>query len=121
MVVDSAAVQECSDCWELLVTRNRRLMLWLEGQALREIAATNSARGESAIVSGSFLPGGTHALFAASRAGRSQVATLATASLAGGVATPLAVTGARPMWSQGHLLFVRDGNLFAAPFDSKRN
>ena len=120
-VLDSATVQDCNEAGELLVIRSRRLLLWREGQALREIAAPDSARGENFIASGSFLPGGTHAVFTVTRLGRPLGGMLATVPLSGSVTTPLAVAGTRPKWSNGYLLFIRDGDLVAAPFDPKRN
>ena len=120
VVVDSASAHDCNEAGELLVTRNWRLFLWREGQALREIAAPDSARGGNFIVSASFLPGGTHAVFTLGQRGRPLVGTLATAPLAGGPIALLSVTGMRPTWSAGHLLFISEGNLMAAPFDLKR-
>ena len=121
VVVDSATVQDCNAAGELLVTRNRRLFLWRERRALREIAAPDSARGDNLIGYASFLPGGTHAVFAVGQDGRPLDGTLATAPLTGGPIALLSITGMRPKWSHGQLLFVRQGELFAVPFDPKRN
>ncbi|MEQ1690615.1 MAG: protein kinase [Gemmatimonas sp.] len=121
-VLDSATVGDCNDAGEVLVLRRGRLLLWRDGQAPREIAGADSARGEGSLGTGSFLPGGTHAVFSLRRIGQMNTSsTLATVPLAGGATTPLTVTGLRPTWSNGQLLFVRDGDLVAAPFDAQRN
>ena len=120
LVADSATVTDCNDAGDLLVTRTGRLLLWRAGQRPREVAAPDSARGEGSYGGGTFLPGGTHVVFSVLHVGQTLgSSTLATAPLSGGAAMPLAVTGVRPKWSLGHLLFVRDGNLVAAPFDPK--
>ena len=88
---------------------------------MREVAAPDSARGDNGIGFASFLPGGPYAVFTIGRAGRPFAGTLATAPLTGGPIAPLSVTGMRPKWSAGQLLFISEGNLVAAPFDLKRN
>jgi len=121
-VLDSGTVTDCNDSGDLLVTLGRRLLLWREGQPLREITTADSARGEQLIWHGAFLPGGTHAVVSVRRMGQPfGASTLATVPLTGGTPTSLSATGLRPKFRDGYLLFVRDGNLVAAPFDTKRN
>jgi eukaryotic-like serine/threonine-protein kinase len=119
-VADSATVNDCNDAGDLLLVRAGRLMFWREGQPVRELARPDSARGEVSVMSGTFLPGGTHVVLSLRTGGSLVASTLATAPISGGAVTRLSASGLRPKFSAGHLLFVREGDLVAAPFDPKR-
>ena len=122
LVVDSATVTDCNDAGDLLISRNRSLLLWREGQPPRLLVQPDSARGEAAVGSGAFLPGGTHAVFGITYAGQGLAGgMLATVSLAGGTPTPLQLNGVRPRAGNGYLLFVREGELLGVRWDRQRN
>ncbi|MBY0491831.1 MAG: serine/threonine-protein kinase [Gemmatimonadaceae bacterium] len=119
LVADSATVTDCDADGALLMLRGPRLLLWREGRPLQLVAAPDSSRGESAVGSGTFLPGGTHVVFSVRRIGEPITRSiLGTAPRTGGAITSLGVVGLRARWSNGQLLYVRNGDLVAAPFDA---
>jgi len=122
LVVDSASVTDCNDAGDLLIARDRSLLLWREGQPPRLLVRPDSARGEIAVGSSAFLPGGTHAVFGITYAGQGALGgMLATVPLAGGATTPLELNGVRPRAGNGYLLFVREGELLGVRWDRQRN
>lgn len=83
-----------------------------------QLTTPNRAEGEIDHVWPSWLPGGTHALFAIRRQGASDIALLDVASRTFRV---LVKDGTMPSYAtSGHLLYAHAGALNAVPFDLRR-
>jgi Tol biopolymer transport system component len=68
-----------------------------------------------------FLPDGDAVLFAADKGGSLEEASIASVSLKTGEQQILIEGGTNPRYAtSGHIVFARDGSLFAAPFDVDR-
>jgi Tol biopolymer transport system component len=91
--------------------------------ALIELTSPDYGNGEQNHSWPSLLPDGRHVIFVIRNGPRADDGRVAVASLHDGdnplpVSTrTLALSGASPIYSDGHLLFVRDGRLLAVPFD----
>jgi serine/threonine-protein kinase len=88
------------------------------GGDARPLATVNQAKGETAHRTPFFLPGAKALLFCIVHSGANQVAVL---DLKTGQSHVLAEDGYFPTYvPTGHLLFVRQSTLYAAPFDLNR-
>jgi len=100
----------------------------LQREGIEAVAEPDLAGGELALLCPEVLPGGRHLLCAAygGRAGVQGAAALDDAAIVAiDLRTlqrkPLIHAGANPRFCpSGHLLFTRNGSLFAAPFDPER-
>ena len=117
-VLEGGTVSDCNEVGDLLVSRQGQLLLWREGKPLRRLAVPDSSRGEIFASLGAFLPGGTHAVYTITGGlGESMIAVV---PLEGGARQLLDLPGRAARYANGHLLFVRDNELLAVPFDPRR-
>jgi Tol biopolymer transport system component len=98
---------------------NRNGALWIvrPGDQPRPLTTLDTARREVVHGGGTVLPGGRAVVFSSmtSEAGGERIEAV---PMAGGPRTVLIERANTPVWSPtGHLLFSRDGGVFAVPFD----
>jgi serine/threonine protein kinase/Tol biopolymer transport system component len=95
----------------------RRLyMIAASGGTLAAATTLDSARGETAHTLPSFLPDGRHYLFSASK-DPPRDGMLYVGSLVSPDRVPLFEDHSRAVYASGYLMFARDQNLLAQPFD----
>jgi len=106
----------------IVFTRDR--MLWQlpgAGGEPTKLLTLDAARHEANQQWPAFLPGGRVLLFTSYVAGNLDAPRIEALTLADGRRRTIVERAAYPMYAPtGHLIFLRDGGLFAAPFDARR-
>jgi serine/threonine-protein kinase len=123
-VVDSVNGQ--ATAWgpddQILFSRGRSLwVVSANGGAPRRVADPDTARGIGSISEPDFLPGGRHALVSIHGKRTDVNGSLGVVSIDDGAVTGLGVPGVNPHYvAPGFIVFVRNGEAFAAPFSLRR-
>jgi len=92
--------------------------LWRVGAAggdLKQLTKLDAGRGETRHAWPIVLPGGKTMLFAVAAAGEWHIESF---DLQAGQRRPLISSGTLPLYVDGHLAYVRDGQIFSVPFNA---
>jgi len=91
------------------------------GGAPQPLTSVDTTAGETRHDSPAFLPGGQKVLFTAFTGASLEASRIAVVDLKTGITSPLPLEGVRPHYvPSGHLTYVREGTLYAVPFDLNR-